>query len=629
METNNVPQNIKGWYEQNVGAEAASGQDTAATHVSKNRVGKLLSTFIAFVCTAMLVLGLTTLVFADDSGDIEPPSDVENVQAEAGDGNVFLFWDVATDNVGVVGYKLYYGLESVTGEGGGYLHEIEVGDVIDYLVEDLENDVTYYFAVTAYDAAGNESESYSIEQAATPAAEAVEVEVEPAPLGDDGKAPTVKSSESFSNVQVKVTFSEAIQLPADEPQTAFLIQDNLTGDFLPLLDAEILNDDPKSVVLETAAQEIGIEYIVTAGFTVEDEYGNSVRSGTSDTATFVGGTGDYIPVNVDMPEVLETDDILAEGDAGAVLDAGAEALAGGMEDAFADLYEGLSPEEIAELEAALGEAAESGDITGGTILGDAEGDDLPEVGEEPTEFAEIGEEGIAGTAPTYDAAEGNLPAEISSLEAVSDTDIQVVFSEAVSFVEAETHFVVTDEDDNVLEVSSEELMTDGFTALFTVEGMEPGKDYVLSIMNVVTELGAAVDSADGIAFEAATLELVDMIPPEEITNLLSFVEGTMVRLTWNVSVSEDAIEQLVYESMDGDAFEIRTMLPPLVAELEMADLTAGMTYWFKITSKDAAGNESEGVTVQVTLPETGPGLALAFGLSALGTAAVRRRKKNV
>lgn len=585
--------------------EARIQVDSNDRNVVSSTLRKLLAMVTGFVLITVMLVSLNSLVFAEDGpADLEPPSDVENVRATTGDSMVDLTWDVATDNVGVEGYKVYYGLEPVNAQGGQYLNTLEVGDVIEYEVKNLENDVTYYFAVTAYDLAGNESESYSFEIEATPQAAFVEEVVTPLPLGDDGKAPTVKSADGFSNVQIKVVFSEPVQLPEDEPQTAFLVEDNLTGEFLPLLGAEVLNTDKKTVIIETAPQDLGSEYVLTAGITVEDLYGKSVRSGTSDTATFMAGTGDYVEINSDL---------VAENTGEAITDVAVETLGDGLNGAMDDMFGDLTPEEMAALEEALGEAVENGDITGGTILDEEELGNL------------------------YNAADENLPEGIASVEAVSEAMIEVVFSESVQFVEAETHFMVTEKDavaDPVtgempmLVISFEELMEDGMSAQLTVEGMEPGHDYILSIMNVVTAAGVAIDSGDGIEFQAETLELIDVIPPEEVTNFLASLGDKMVHLTWTVSVSEDAIEQIVYQSTDGINFLEKAVLPPLVSEYDISDLMAGMTYWFKVTSRDAAGNESEGVVTEVTLPETGPGLALMFGLSLLGTAFIGRRKKR-
>ncbi len=74
-----------------------------------------------------------------------------------------LAWDAPTTNADgtpltdLAGYKVYYGAQSDT-----YDQNIDVGNVTTYLFTSLTAGSTYYFAVTAYDTSGNESE-YSVE----------------------------------------------------------------------------------------------------------------------------------------------------------------------------------------------------------------------------------------------------------------------------------------------------------------------------------------------------------------------------------------------------------------------------------------------------------------------------------
>ena len=125
-----------------------------------------------FVLSAILLLApLSALAQeADTAGvtDTIPPSDVENVRATAGVGRVILQWDAATDDVGIKGYKIYSGIKSVEETNGKYNRSaIRVGKILKKTITNLKNDTTYYFAVTAIDKSGNESENYSIEVSAT------------------------------------------------------------------------------------------------------------------------------------------------------------------------------------------------------------------------------------------------------------------------------------------------------------------------------------------------------------------------------------------------------------------------------------------------------------------------------
>ncbi len=70
-----------------------------------------------------------------------------------------LAWDPNTEP-DLAGYKLYYGTSS-----GSYQQSVNVGNLTQYSLSNLQDGVTYYFAVTAYDTEGNES-GYSNEVSA-------------------------------------------------------------------------------------------------------------------------------------------------------------------------------------------------------------------------------------------------------------------------------------------------------------------------------------------------------------------------------------------------------------------------------------------------------------------------------
>ncbi len=74
-------------------------------------------------------------------------------------GDVTLSWTPPAINedgtyiTDLAGYKVYYGTTS-----GNYSGTIDVGNMISYHLNDLGDRLTYYFAVTAYDTSGNESQ---------------------------------------------------------------------------------------------------------------------------------------------------------------------------------------------------------------------------------------------------------------------------------------------------------------------------------------------------------------------------------------------------------------------------------------------------------------------------------------
>ncbi|MDL1958268.1 MAG: hypothetical protein LWX01_00710 [Deltaproteobacteria bacterium] len=71
-----------------------------------------------------------------------------------------LAWDPSTEQ-NLAGYKIYYGYAS-----GDYDTSIDVGNTTTFQITDLEYDQTYYFATTAYDTSGLESD-YSNEISCT------------------------------------------------------------------------------------------------------------------------------------------------------------------------------------------------------------------------------------------------------------------------------------------------------------------------------------------------------------------------------------------------------------------------------------------------------------------------------
>jgi fibronectin type 3 domain-containing protein len=87
--------------------------------------------------------------------------------AEEKRGFVNLIWDAPITNEDgstlndLAGYNVYYGTASEN-----YSQSIDAGNTTTYTVANLADGLTYYFAVTAYDISGNESE-YSNEVSKT------------------------------------------------------------------------------------------------------------------------------------------------------------------------------------------------------------------------------------------------------------------------------------------------------------------------------------------------------------------------------------------------------------------------------------------------------------------------------
>lgn len=80
---------------------------------------------------------------------------------------VTVAWDANSDP-GVIGYRVHYGTVS-----GSYTSHVDVGNVTSCVISELLEGLTYYFAATAYDSDGNESDyssavNYTVPQAPAP-----------------------------------------------------------------------------------------------------------------------------------------------------------------------------------------------------------------------------------------------------------------------------------------------------------------------------------------------------------------------------------------------------------------------------------------------------------------------------
>jgi len=99
----------------------------------------------------------------NSGGDTTAPTIPQNPDISIVSTNtVDLSWEESNDDIGVIGYRVYYKQGNINSDFDGTgategSSPIPVGDVLTSSVTGLDRDATYYFAMTAYDAAGNES----------------------------------------------------------------------------------------------------------------------------------------------------------------------------------------------------------------------------------------------------------------------------------------------------------------------------------------------------------------------------------------------------------------------------------------------------------------------------------------
>ncbi|MGB9823870.1 MAG: hypothetical protein ACPLN0_03850 [Candidatus Hydrothermia bacterium] len=103
-----------------------------------------------------LSLGLLTIILLSLSGcmkiDTTPPDPPSGLRSITGDRAVYLYWNPNTEP-DLAGYRVYR-----NNAPSGYFKLIADVKEPYYVDRDVENGITYYYAVSAYDTAGNESE---------------------------------------------------------------------------------------------------------------------------------------------------------------------------------------------------------------------------------------------------------------------------------------------------------------------------------------------------------------------------------------------------------------------------------------------------------------------------------------
>ncbi len=141
--------------------------------------------------------------------DNTPPSPPKNVYSVTGDNRIDIFWDYNTES-DVAGYNIYY---SYTYDGKYTL----IGSTQNnsYVDNGAKNGVTYYYAVTAYDYDGNESELSKDEVYDTPRPE--------------GLNQTIFDYLRFPN-NSGYDFSQYLVLPFDDKSADFFFE-NYNGQF--------------------------------------------------------------------------------------------------------------------------------------------------------------------------------------------------------------------------------------------------------------------------------------------------------------------------------------------------------------------------------------------------------------
>lgn len=164
---------------------------------------------------------------------------------------------------------------------------------------------------------------------------------------------------------------------------------------------------------------------------------------------------------------------------------------------------------------------------------------------------------------------------------------------------------------------------------YTMNSFLPNTAYTFKLV----AKDATGNESKGVTTTITTTDSNSLPTTKDISNLVAKFERVAsyynVTLTWTLPKDvTDVVSQVVYKSLDGNVFSQLATLTPTVSSYEIKNLAAGK-YFFKITTKDKDGKESQGVIKMVELPKSGPALVVVGLVSLLGTGYVMRKKKKV
>lgn len=251
-------------------------------------------------------------------------------------------------------------------------------------------------------------------------------------------------------------------------------------------------------------------------------------------------------------------------------------------------------------------------------------------------------EGSGTEKPAEDETAGGV--EVVKVDVVDNTHITINFDKAVvlSIDPSKDFTIKTKEAPNkTVEILGVELGENSqgvkdAAAIITTGPME-AVSYVVAATNKLLDadgnpLNPEKNSGEFRGVAAAVENPEDIVPPSDVAKFLASsmmeAEKYVVKLTWEKvqAANADAVKQTVYMSQDGTQYAKKADLDAEATEYEVKNLEAG-DYWFKLTQTDAAGNESNGKIVKVSLAETGPEMAGLLLLS-IGVGRLFKKKKK-
>ncbi|MDZ7356744.1 MAG: Ig-like domain-containing protein [candidate division KSB1 bacterium] len=183
-------------------------------------------------------------------------------------GGVIVSWDPNSEP-DLLGYKVYWGTSS-----RNYSNVKDVGKLTNYTIQNLAEGAKYFFAVTAYDTAYNESD-FSVEVSYT------------VPISDN-TPPEIASASLKSSTELELVYTEPVEKSSAEMISNYQISGGVS------IISVTLNVNQSSVRITTSPHQSG-SYIITVNH-VKDLAGNEIQ--TNSTASY-----QMVPEDLDPPTI--------------------------------------------------------------------------------------------------------------------------------------------------------------------------------------------------------------------------------------------------------------------------------------------------------------------------------------
>jgi hypothetical protein len=414
-------------------------------------------------------------------------------------GSLKASWNANTEP-DLAGYKIYYGESS-----GNYSTSINVGKVTLYTINQLKEGVDYYFVITAYDTAGNESD-YSAEVSGK------------IPVVDS-TPPAVTSITPRDQNTLEIKFSEAVSQASALNKANYVIDNGIT-----ISNAAFQQNSTSIVILSTALHETGKTYKITI-------------QKIADRAAVPNVMPQAVSFNYLIPSVDTTPPAVASFRAvnqqtleivfnEAVSVASAQNAANYAISNNVTVQNAQLQQDTRTVRLTTSAHATGVNYTI-TIRNIADRAATPNVMTQPATF-------------TYSfQSTDNEPPTVSNVRIINATTVEVLFSEPVTYASAQTknNYSIN----NGIVISSAVLQNDTRTAILTTSQHADGGTYTLTVRNIYDRANPANVMPQALSYNY-TYHAEDLTPPE--VNSVTLTDLTHVLIVFSEPVTQGSAENV-------------------------------------------------------------------------------------